>query len=372
MFLHEQVIGRSRKKRKGNGDQVLQKVGKSSPRDTSAIVDLWRQQASMKMNSHPNPRDANVKLLLKNAESDTQQLRKANFVDRGIGTLLDGYTTTEQMAQLADVFWERTRDFGLNLRSLCAFFVSHYALLRGETVRNLDLADMHSVLLENEGFSVCNALVFVVRQGKTNQFARTEFGAFIRSKDFRICPMGACAFYLFWRYQLENESFPEFRKSEDWFNVKFLKSGKDPTKSIDYRTHKASIDLAFREIGITSKAKTHAARGSGARMAELAGASEDQIRRLGRWNNQSMESCYLTNLPREAIRNLAGFAPAQGSYFLQRAAINPTLVLKHMIFRQIESALHKIKASKCREKIAAKCFLILLDKLRTVILQDSV
>jgi len=119
------------------------------------------------------------------------------------------------MAQLADVFWERTRDFGQNLRNLCAFFVSHYALLRGETVRNLDLADMHSVLLENEGFSVCNALVFVVRQGKTNQFGRTEFGAFIRSKDFRICPMRACAFYLFWRYQLENESSPEFRKSED-------------------------------------------------------------------------------------------------------------------------------------------------------------
>ena len=72
----------------------------------------------MKMNSHPDPRDANVKLLLKNAEYDTQQLRKANFVDRGIGTLLDGYTTTEQMAQLADVFWERTRDFGQNLRNL--------------------------------------------------------------------------------------------------------------------------------------------------------------------------------------------------------------------------------------------------------------
>ena len=82
----------------------------------------------------------------------------------------------------------------------------------------------------------------------------------------------------------------------------------------------------------------HAARGSGARMAELAGASEDQIRRLGRWNNQSMENCYLTNLPNEVIR--AGFAPAQETYFLQRAAINPALALKQMIFPQIESALH--------------------------------
>jgi hypothetical protein len=183
LFLHEQVIGRSRKKRKGNGDQVLQNVGKSTVLGyTSAIVDLWRQQASMRMNSHPNPRDANVKLLLKNTEYDTQQLRKANFVDRGIGTLLDGYTTTEQMAKLADVFWTRTRDFGQNLRNLCAFLVSHYALLRGETVRNLDLADMHSVLLENEGFSVCNALVFVVRQGKRINSAVLNLGLLFAAK----------------------------------------------------------------------------------------------------------------------------------------------------------------------------------------------
>ncbi|KAL3690979.1 hypothetical protein R1sor_004630 [Riccia sorocarpa] len=46
-------------------------------------------------------------------------------------------------------------------------------------------------------------------------------------------------------------------------------------------------------------------------MAELGGASESQIRRLGRWNNQAMENCYLTSLPREALRTLAGFSPIQ-------------------------------------------------------------
>ena len=61
-------------------------------------------------------------------------------------------------------------------------------------------------------------------------------------------------------------------------------------------------------------------RGSGARMAELGGASEAQIRRLGRWNNQAMENCYLTCLPREAMRTLAGFSPHAGDFFLKRAA----------------------------------------------------
>ena len=180
--------------------------------------------------------------------------------------------------------------------------MSHYALLRGEIVSQLELADMHSVQLENEDFTECIALVFVLRQGKMNQFGRNDFGAFIRSKDVRVCPMSTVELYLYWRFHVENEPFPSMRSSGEWINVRLLKSGRDPTNSIDYKTHKKAIDMAFEKIGLTSKAKTRAARGSGARMEELAGASEDQIRRLGRWNNQAIENCYLTCLPREAIR----------------------------------------------------------------------
>ncbi|POM69650.1 Hypothetical protein PHPALM_14049 [Phytophthora palmivora] len=63
-----------------------------------------------------------------------------------------------------------------------------------------------------------------------------------------------------------------------------------------------------------SKAKTYAARGSGSRMAELAGATDSQIRRLGRWNASSMEGCYLTALQREATRSLAGFPPNRRTF----------------------------------------------------------
>ena len=96
------------------------------------------------------------------------------------------------------------------------------------------------------------------RQGKTNQFGRIEYGAFIRSKEFRICPFGMSAFYLFWRFQIGNEPFPDFTTSGNCFDVKLLKSGNDPKTSLDYKTHKASIDMAFKQIGLVSKAKTHA------------------------------------------------------------------------------------------------------------------
>ena len=41
-------------------------------------------------------------------------------------------------------------------------------------------------------------------------------------------------------------------------------------------------------------------------MAELAGVPEDQIRRMGHWNQQAMEKHYLTALPRKAMRALSG------------------------------------------------------------------
>ena len=114
---------------------------------------------------------------------------------------------------------------------------------------------------------------------------------------------------------MEGESFPTFESSRDWYDIKLLKCRSDRTKYMSYTAHLQAFNSAFSFIGLQSKAKTHVGRGSGARMAELAGASEAQIRRLGRWNHQSMENCYLSSLPRQALRTLAGFAPEAGSFY---------------------------------------------------------
>ncbi len=64
-------------------------------------------------------------------------------------------------------------------------------------------------------------------------------------------------------------------------------------------------------------------------MAELAGASHDQIRRQGRWNCTSLDSCYLTNLPRKILRTTAGFSPIQGKEELgEIQESNPAAVAK--------------------------------------------
>ncbi|KDO19098.1 hypothetical protein SPRG_15577 [Saprolegnia parasitica CBS 223.65] len=114
-------------------------------------------------------------------------------------------------------------------------------------------------------------------------------------------------------------------------------------------------------------------------MAEMGGASEAQIRRLGHWNNQAMEGCYLTKLPRyltklprEAMRVMAGFSPDPRLYYLERGQVEPDQELQALVFPDAANWLAKLNDGKCEATIAARGFLELLMHLRVVLLQDSV
>jgi hypothetical protein len=120
-----------------------------------------------------------------------------------------------------------------------------------------------------------------------------------------------------------------------------------------------------------SKAKTDAARGSGSGMAELAGASESQTRRLGRWNAGAMEGCYLTALPRDAMRSLADFSPDIRCFFPERAALLLSESLQHELFPFVENYMAAYTKPSAPH-LATGGFRNLLAYLRVVILQDAV
>ncbi|KAG2222847.1 hypothetical protein INT45_000462 [Circinella minor] len=73
-----------------------------------------------------------------------------------------------------------------------------------------------------------------------------------------------------------------------------------------YSTMNDPIVRAFHACNITSLHTTHAGCGSGARDAELCGATEDQF----------MERHYLMKLSRSSIRAVNGFPMMQGRYWL--------------------------------------------------------
>ncbi|SAM02637.1 hypothetical protein [Absidia glauca] len=90
-----------------------------------------------------------------------------------------------------------------------------------------------------------------------------------------------------------------------------------------YFSHRESIGKTLSFAGIRSNKNTHINCGSSARMAGNVCANVDQIRRQGRWNNTTINGAYLTNLPREWVRSMAG-RPTYGRFFyLVRAALNP-------------------------------------------------
>jgi len=85
-----------------------------------------------------------------------------------------------------------------------------------------------------------------------------------------------------------------------------LTPASNPLVPINFSTHYKAIKKMLDAVGIKSNVKTHMGRGAGARMADVLGASEPDIRRSGRWNQEAV-SCYLTSLSRETMRTLAGF-----------------------------------------------------------------
>ena len=83
---------------------------------------------------------------------------------------------------------------------------------------------------------------------------------------------------------------------------------------------------------MSSAAKAHIGRESGAQMAELDGATDGDIRRLGQWNLQALSRYYLTFPPQPALRTMAGFPLERGYFHVKRATIVPTEVLQGRLF----------------------------------------
>ncbi|KAK4097119.1 hypothetical protein N658DRAFT_489435 [Parathielavia hyrcaniae] len=101
----------------------------------------------------------------------------------------------------------------------------------------------------------------------------------------------------------------------------------------------------------------------------MAGVSDAQIRRAGRWENgDQMTGCYITTLPFEFMRATADFEPAwAGSYHVPRATVQLEAWLRSQIWPQ----LNRWRDFEAEDK-ATGAFIELLHWLRDVLLQDAV
>jgi hypothetical protein len=129
------------------------------------------------------------------------------FKDRAINGLNDGYTI-EQAGRLCAILLrgeikdEKQRISGTDLnllRTRLDFLMLHAMILRGESTRKAELADLCSVLLPDEG-SECLGLVLRTSVGKTIPLALggnlriQHYHAALRHRDSVLCPVNALVY----------------------------------------------------------------------------------------------------------------------------------------------------------------------------------
>ncbi|CAD6948807.1 unnamed protein product, partial [Tilletia controversa] len=188
----------------------------------------------------------------------------------------------------------------------------------------------------------------ITAQGKTNQFGRLEYAGCFRYKNVLECPQGLV---------------PDL-------SLKHQDLGREVP--VTYRMQYDNMCKVLDALHIQSSKKTHLNRGGGARRAEDNGASEAQIRRAGRWSVEKMQGCYLTGLPRESMRAMAGFSIHPGGFFLPRGTTTPSKSLQQQIFSGVGDILLQVETGKLERDLAAQGFLKLLQYLRVVLIQDAV
>lgn len=201
----------------------------------------------------------------------------------------------------------------------------------------------------------------------------TQHGVTYRNKNVEICPIGALAFYYFYRFHHNHEPWPDFSNREQWYSIKVLAKAKGPVDvEIDYNSHLEVINKAFKHANVSLKG-THTGRREGCRLADLLSIPDAQMRRLGRWDNSKMTIHYTTGIPLEGARILAGHHPDKGMYFLERDCLEPPLELQRMIFPQLEySRAKNEQLGDDKMDTATVTFLQLLEWFRILILQDAV
>jgi hypothetical protein len=340
-----------------------------------ACVDLYCAQINNPDFQHlshmfVHPRGTDIKNFEANLKTRCRIAAEDTHADPGVGSIHDGYTLRDLHNVVKTYMDLKTNRHG-NLRDRMVFLMNHNMLLRGEISRGLNLNLVSNLVFEDEGPTRCPCLVFMYNWGKNNPQKLWFYSGAIRNKDVNICTFGAVGLYLFYRFHVENEPFPDFTLNENWFNIKLVKA-RDRMKPIAPTTQSDSVTRIFDACNISSKKKTHASRGSSARSAEQNGMDAELIRQMGGWLKGAMEKSYLNTLPYSAIRVMNGFHREKGSFYLPRALVTPPDSLQKRIFPSVEHWLERMRTDDSCRTISGQAFLRLLVELRIIILQDAV
>uniref|UniRef100_A0A7S3UU98 Uncharacterized protein n=1 Tax=Heterosigma akashiwo TaxID=2829 RepID=A0A7S3UU98_HETAK len=196
------------------------------------------------------------------------------------------------------------------------------------------------------------------------------YSGMLRHRNPELCGWGGFALHEFEKYHILGEPFPLMDKKQGWLQ-KPVYSG-DNGERISYFQMYNGASKCWEKVELTSQKKTHV-RAAAARMANMLGCSEEALERAGNWGTDVLEQSYLTNLPLEALKALAGFAKDE-DHFLPRDLIEPPKELAALLWPEADRWLKKHQEGKVeggKPVMAAIGFCKLMIKTRKILLQDA-
>jgi hypothetical protein len=244
--------------------------------------------------------------------------------------------------RVAEYFWNHGRSHSFaafkSLRNRAGYLLSENGLLRGENVWDLQLPDFFSVEMEEEGPTDCTAMVILKGRGKTNQYSKPCFSGYYCHSDVTLCSVSCIAFYLFLRYHILEEPFPDFSTSPGWYDISmfcsYVTKNQQPFSA---SAHAAAIRVAHEKLQILSTKLTHGGRVFGRQQLEQAGVDKVSTDVAGGWSVGAGEGCYGNGLSRPAMRAMAGFPHNDKVFYLPRASLEPPQSLQQQIFPELDN-----------------------------------
>jgi Centromere DNA-binding protein complex CBF3 subunit, domain 2 len=199
----------------------------------------------------------------------------------------------------------------------------------------------------------------------------------MRHSNVLLCPIGALAMYLYFRFKMSGEfnSMFDFSSNVNWFLVKLYTDGSREKmyKGISTKGYSTAMGVVAHALGVSSKHTTHLGRVLGPKVLEMLEFSPEEIRVLGNWDPKVQESTYSTKLPMRVIRGMAGFERGGGMHYNPRTAVPVPEELSKEVFPWLQDCRDHLDAHEAATstlKPTARQFLKHMALMADVLVQD--
>jgi Centromere DNA-binding protein complex CBF3 subunit, domain 2 len=216
-----------------------------------------------------------------------------------------------------------------------------------------------------------------IAEGKTTH-GKLQYGRAIRHKDVRRCAIGGIALYLMNRFEITGEfadmTLEDWKDNSKWFNVKFLVDVHSTDREVEMvsDTYADHVKAVLTKLSLPTNKLRHLGRGTGTKELDGNEVNEQEIRRMGQWNQSVYDQSYSSKLPMTAMRSLAGYTSASGMYYNPRTAVMPPmelLVRETSIGKWSFAMLEQLEDDPVDKPTATAC-LNWLNEICVVFLQD--